>query len=103
MGVRARITVGGRLFLSTDQHHPVLTAGHGTEVALLMRRAATRTAGEVGEAAGATGTPPATRGGATATVENTYWKLTRVGEVPVAVAGGQREAHLILNGATGRG
>jgi len=37
--VRARILVGGELFFSTDRGYPVLTGGHGNEVALLLRRA----------------------------------------------------------------
>jgi len=37
--VRARILVQGKLFFTTDQSYPVLTAGHGNEVALLLRRA----------------------------------------------------------------
>jgi uncharacterized lipoprotein YbaY len=38
--VRARIMVDGKPFFTTDQHYPVLTAGKGTEVELLLRRAA---------------------------------------------------------------
>src|SRR5262249_14786937 len=36
--VRARILVNGQLFFVTDQSYPVLTAGHGNEVELLLRR-----------------------------------------------------------------
>ena len=36
--VRARITVQGRLWFTTDQVYPVLTGGHGQEVELLLRR-----------------------------------------------------------------
>ncbi|HQR60553.1 MAG TPA: YbaY family lipoprotein [Methylophilaceae bacterium] len=32
----------------------------------------------------------------TASLENTYWKLTRLGDVPVTVNEGQREPHLLL-------
>ena len=32
----------------------------------------------------------------TASLENTYWKLTRLGEQPVQVTSQQREPHLIL-------
>jgi putative lipoprotein len=35
--VRARIMVGGKPFFTTDQHYPVLTAGNGNEVELLLR------------------------------------------------------------------
>jgi copper homeostasis protein (lipoprotein) len=56
--VRARILVNGQLFFITDQSYPVLTAGHGNEVALLLRRAGS--AGPVGEGAKPLGTLPAT-------------------------------------------
>ena len=36
--MRARITVQGRLWFTTDQVYPVLTRGHGQEVELLLRR-----------------------------------------------------------------
>jgi copper homeostasis protein (lipoprotein) len=36
--VRARITVQGNLWFTTDQVYPVLTRGHGQEVELLLRR-----------------------------------------------------------------
>jgi heat shock protein HslJ len=35
-------------------------------------------------------------------LENTYWKLTRLGDVPVAVAPRQREPHLIFSSETQR-
>jgi uncharacterized lipoprotein YbaY/heat shock protein HslJ/uncharacterized lipoprotein NlpE involved in copper resistance len=37
--VRARVLVNGKLFFTTDRSYPVLTARHGDEVALLLRRA----------------------------------------------------------------
>lgn len=56
--VRARILVGGKLFFTTDQSYPVLTAGHGNAVTLLLRRAGA--SGPGGEGAKALGTLPAT-------------------------------------------
>ena len=38
----------------------------------------------------------------TESLENTYWKLTRLKESPVIVAEGQREPHLVLNAQSGR-
>src|SRR5258708_1579933 len=38
--VRARILVGDRLMFTTDSRYPVLTQGHGTTVALMLRRVA---------------------------------------------------------------
>ena len=77
--VRARILVAGRLMFTTDQHYPVLTSGRGNEVDLLLRRV-----GSPGQA----GDEP---------LENTYWKLTRLGETPVRAVPNQREAHFILH------
>jgi uncharacterized lipoprotein YbaY/heat shock protein HslJ len=37
--VRARILVDGKLFMTSDQSYPVLTAGQGNEATLLLRRA----------------------------------------------------------------
>ncbi len=56
--VRARILVSGKLFFTTDQSYPVLTGGHGNEVALLLRRAGS--SGPVGKGAEPLGTLPAT-------------------------------------------
>jgi uncharacterized lipoprotein YbaY/heat shock protein HslJ/uncharacterized lipoprotein NlpE involved in copper resistance len=36
--VRARITVGGRLWFLTDPAYPVLTRGHGNDVQMMLRR-----------------------------------------------------------------
>jgi uncharacterized lipoprotein YbaY/heat shock protein HslJ len=59
--VRARILAGGKLFFITDQSYPVLTGGHGNEVALLLRR--TGSSGPVGGGAGPLGALPATFAG----------------------------------------
>ncbi len=59
--VRARILVGGKLFFTTDRNYPVLTGGHGNEVALLLRRAGI--SGPAGQGAGLLGTLPATFAG----------------------------------------
>jgi putative lipoprotein len=76
--VRARILVDGKPFFITDQHYPVLTKGESEEVKVLLRKAgASRTATEP--------------------LENTYWKLMRLGDAPVTMAPRQREPHLILN------
>jgi putative lipoprotein len=72
--VRARIVVDGRLLYTTDTHVPVLTGGSGNHVTLTLR-------------------PP----GSPATVENTYWKLTRLGGQRVGVARRPEEPHLVLH------
>ncbi len=81
--VRARIMVEGKPFFTTAQNYPVLTGGKGKEVAVVLRKV------------GASQT-------STAPLENTYWKLTHLGDAPVAVAPRQREPHLILNPLTRR-
>jgi putative lipoprotein len=77
--VRATITVEDRLMFTTDTHYPVLSEGQPRHVDLLMRM------------------PPKVEPSAsTATLENTYWKLTRLGGQAVSVVDGQREPHFIL-------
>ena len=86
--VRARVLVGGtQLFAS--QAYPVLTRGNGNEVQILLRRTAPPRAG----------TPqlPDEAGPGPAPLENTWWKLTQVGDTPVVTAEGQEEPHLILD------
>jgi putative lipoprotein len=83
-GVRGRIVVDGKLFFTTDLHYPAFSAGQSNEVALLLRR--------VGAS-----TPSPSSGGGTATLENTYWKLMRLGDTTVTVSPKQREPYLILN------
>jgi len=84
--VRGRILVGDKLFFTTDQHYPVLTAGHGNDVKLLLRRA--------GESPGSSASSEP--------LENTYWKLIRLDNGPVTVASQQNEPHFILNSETRR-
>jgi putative lipoprotein len=81
--VRARIMVDGKPFFLTDEHYPVLSQGKGNEVELRMRRA---------PAGGETTVP----------LENTYWKLTHLGDAPVVADSQQKEPHLILNTGTHR-
>jgi putative lipoprotein len=83
--VRGRIIVGGKLFFSTDQLYQVLTAGHGNDVELLLRRVPT------GESSSST-----------EPLENTYWKLTNLGNAPVPEASEQKEPHFILDSQTRR-
>jgi putative lipoprotein len=72
--VRARIVLDGRLLYTTDTHVPILTEGSGNEVALTLR-------------------PP----GGPVSVENTYWKLTRLGGQRLTLARWPEEPHLILH------
>ena len=69
--VRAKVTHEDRLMFTTDTHYPVLSAGQPSHVDMLMRM------------------PPSSASTAsTATLENTYWKLMRLGS--------ELEPHFIL-------
>ncbi|MEC5386857.1 YbaY family lipoprotein [Uliginosibacterium sp. H3] len=80
--VRARISQGGKLLFTSDTAYPVLVPGQADNPQLLLR--------PVG------GAPVAAA--VTASFENTYWKLTRLGSTSVEVATSQPEAHLIFQG-----
>ncbi len=82
--VRARITADDTLLFTTDQVYPVLTRGAGQEVELLLR--------SVGGGARMVG----------AELEDTSWKLTHLGDVPVLMSDQQREPHVILHSEDGR-
>lgn len=85
--VRARILVDDRLWFATDQHYPALTAGHGNDVQLLLRRSNGRT-------------NDARRPISTAApLENTHWQLTSLANTNVLGRPPQREPYFILNPA----
>ncbi|HEX7959283.1 MAG TPA: META domain-containing protein [Terriglobales bacterium] len=90
--VRARILVDGKLFFTTDQHYPVLTGGHGNEVSLLLRRLS-----KPGAMGGSITYAPA----GAVRLENTYWRLTQLGDTAIAPASKQQAAHLVLYSRTG--
>jgi len=77
--VRAKVTVDEQLMFTTDTHYSVLSEGAPRHADVLMRMA-----------------PRSTAETSTATLENTYWKLMRLGGETVAVADGKREPHFIL-------
>jgi putative lipoprotein len=75
--VRARVLVKDQLFFMTDQSYPV-TPGAGTSpLQLLLKR------------------PGASAG---VSLENTYWRLTNLGEEAVHIPAGAREVYLQLKG-----
>ena len=99
--VRAHILVDGKLFLTTGRRYPVFTAGQSKAAALLLRRAGAST--PAGGSAEGSASQTATPGGtATASLENTYWKLTRLGETPIRMASQQQEPHFVLNSESRR-
>lgn len=81
--VRARILVDDRLLFTTDQNYPVLTGGHPSEVQLLLRRTSNQTL------PGRLQSPPP--------LENTYWKLTYLGNSPVVADARHPEANIFLH------
>jgi putative lipoprotein len=83
--VSADIVVDGKVLWSTDHSYTVFTAGQNNEVTLLLHRVATSTARE-----------------GSASLENTDWKLTHLGEAAVTVTSEQREPHFVLNPESGR-
>ena len=73
--VRARILVNEQLFFTTDQWYPV-TPGAGTRpLELLLKRPG---------------------GGQGVALENTYWKLVRLGEEEINIPAGAREVYMLL-------
>jgi putative lipoprotein len=87
--VRARILVDGKVLFTTDRKYPVLGAGQCNEVKLLLRRAKASSPAKGGGIAETQLVHPS--------VENTDWKLTRLGEESVAAASQEKEPHFILN------
>lgn len=85
--VQAQIVADGNSFFSSDRY-PVLGKGQTNQLTLLLRRAH-GSAAPVGDA-------PA------ASLENTDWKLIRLGDTPVHAASEQREPHFMLNSESRR-
>ena len=79
--IRAQITRGGQLLFTTDRHYPLPPPGQQSELLLVRaQQQASQTA-------------------STAMLENTYWKLMRLGNDTVTVGAEQREPHLVLHSA----
>ncbi|MFN8520288.1 MAG: YbaY family lipoprotein [Chloroflexota bacterium] len=95
--VRVRVVVDGELWFLSDTSNPVLTRGAGDAVEIRLRMVRGQASVTPGPAAPAPEPAPGTPGTSTATLEGTYWKLTHLGEAPVAVPSGGREPHLILH------
>jgi putative lipoprotein len=95
--VRGRILEGDRLMFTTDASYPVLTQGHGTTVAMLLRRLGSGPSAPPGSPTPSP--PPQPR--STRPLEKTYWKATELGGKPVPAAESTREVYILLGG-TGR-
>ena len=86
--VRARVTVGEKLWFATAQSYPVLTAGKRPQnVAVLLKRPASTGAVDKNADAAAFNLP----------LEKTYWKLTSLGDPPVTVAAGKMDANVVFD------
>jgi putative lipoprotein len=93
--VRARILDGDRLVFTTDTSYPVLTQGHGTIVAMMLRRAGSGPSAPQGSpGAGTSSQPRPSR-----PLEKTYWKATELDGKPVPAAESTREVYILLGGA----
>lgn len=77
--LRARVTRAGQLLFTTDKHYPLPPEGQQADLMLV------RAQQQQSETA------------STATLENTYWKLMRLGKEPVVASAQQREPHLVLH------
>src|SRR5271154_120529 len=83
--VRAAIKIGDQLAFTSDTSYPVITHGNGKEVNILLR--------SVGK--GATVAEPA-QPRRNPSLENTTWKLTRLGDTDVASNENQHAPYIIL-------
>ena len=93
--VRGRILDGDRLVFTTDASYPVLTQGHGTTVAMMLRRAASGPSTPPGSPTPST--PPQPR--SARPLEKTYWKANELDGKPVPAGGSTREVYILLGGA----
>jgi heat shock protein HslJ len=94
-----RILVHNKLLFTTDRDYPVVTAGYGNGVELMLQRlsASSAAAGEIMEAS-TPSVPPIS----TPPLENTHWKLIRLEDQPVTGVSEEKEPYFILNSETGR-
>lgn len=76
--VRARVMAAGQLLFTTDRQYALPSAGEELSIQLVRTQSAPAPAG-------------------IAALENTYWKLLRVGTETVNLGAQQREPHLVLH------
>ena len=77
--------------------------GNGRQRTLIVERFGAALPGESCQSQASTERTESTQSAEnTEPLENTYWKLTRVGDRAVSAASGQREPHLVLHSGTGR-
>lgn len=84
--VRATIRTPDRLLFTTDTAYPVLTRGHGSEVALTLRAVSNPMPPQVKPK------PPEGE----VSIETVFWRLSRLGDEEVTFPPGAREPHLVF-------
>jgi putative lipoprotein len=89
--VRASIKIGGRLAFASDTSYPVITHGNGKEVNILLKHVARTTA--TAASAGSSGS---------IRLEDTTWKLTRLGDKDVVSSENQRQPYIVLDSSNRR-
>jgi putative lipoprotein len=99
--VQARIVVARKVLFTTDQHYPAFNSDGSNQIALVLRRPSSSTLPNA-SANPSPGQPAGSGGITTSSLENTYWKLTRLGDAPVTATSQQREPHLILTSESRR-
>jgi putative lipoprotein len=77
--VRARVTRADQLLFTTDRHYALPAPGQELNLQLVRAQSS-----------------PTSGSSASPTLENTYWKLTRLGADAVAIGAENREPHLVL-------
>jgi putative lipoprotein len=89
--VRATIKIGDRLAFTSDTSYPVITHGNGKEVNILLKSAGGRTAAR--ETGHSHGNVP---------LENTTWRVTRLGDKDVVANQNQRAPYIVLQSSEHR-
>jgi putative lipoprotein len=84
--VRATIKIDNQLAFTSDTSYPVITRGNGKEVNILLKSAGGRAAPVATEEAGRN-----------ASLENTTWNLTRLGNKEEKASEGERTPYIFLD------
>jgi putative lipoprotein len=89
--VRVTIKIGGHLAFASDASYPVITRGNGKEVNILLKGVARTTA------TAATGASSGS-----VRLEDTTWKLTRLGDQDIVASENQRQPYIVLDSSNHR-
>jgi putative lipoprotein len=89
--VRVTIKIGGHLAFASDTSYPVITRGNGKDVNILLKGVARTTA------TAATGASSGS-----VRLEDTTWKLTRLGDQDIVASENQRQPYIVLDSSNHR-